>query len=856
MPTRSAEMPDDFVGSSRLQPNQFLRTKIGWLLLALLIPIHSVSAQIVGDKAPKSLIFQALTRSTNSRLEPGRCLNLRAHVINNQDVEDEGVLVAKVEGFPEIESAYRVQLRPHEQEFVDLQVQIPEGVTGRSMIEITVVMMVRSGGREVILDRHGIPTSHSLKLQVSRLEGMPAVVMEDEEEDYPDWQWPKKVKDLSYELAMAARIDSGAPRDAAIYDSLPMPTSPLDWESIDTLIISKPDAFSDAAAVESIRKFLDRGGRMWVMLNQVPTETLRPFLGAGQFCETIDTVELANFIVNVHDASNYISQDDLSAEFHHPAVMKRVIQTGGVVTHDIDGWPVAIWMPAGEGEILLTTLDSRAWMTVRERQTSADLRFQSFYTTRLWANNMAARINFVKSDSSLDAMKIEYPMKQIGNPIVPRTWVAAALIGFCIVLMCASVWQAIHWDLSRMAVWAPILALLASGILLGASTWVRKDLEESDSRLQLVNVTADGQNAMIQESGVVFISDARSMELASETEGRGQADESLNSGIRRFEIQDLHRWTLSNQSWQPGTWRYKSRYSIPQHNLTALGEFSSQGVKISAPADLPSPLEDPVVAYVAGDPLIPSVSANQLLADGSLSGRGDRWVSSSIITDEQQRRSEVYRDVFSPRERIASPRRRVYGWTERWSGTEWTYDLAHLGSSLVSLPLKLQRPPLHTEILVPHGFVDVHASTNAVGKSYAYDDLHGKWVDEASMASDTTLNFWLPPEVTPFRASEIEIELDIKAPDRQVKLLCPCQEPAVVIAEFEAPSVPWKKVIEDPVILADALDGNLQLQVVISERLSGQTGNVMTTVVNWQINRLHVSFRGQVEPRVEISANN
>ncbi len=337
------------------------------------------------------------------------------------------------------------------------------------------------------------------------------------------------------------------------------------------------------------------------------------------------------------------------------------------------------------------------------------------------------------------------------------------------------------------------------------------------------------------------------MQLESELDGGATGDEGMASGIQRFETVGFRKWSLSNEAWPAGSWRYSAFYSLPTDGLVAQAKLTESGVELQLP-DLPSPLEDPVLGFHRGDPMICNVAADGTLSvDGRLNADGDRWVAGTLISSEQQRRLEVYQQFFRPDDRTQNLDRVLYGWTDLWSDTpQWSRELTSLGSALVSMPVKLQRPAVGSQVFVPHGLVKLRRDLGQASTTFAFSDTTGKWKSELTMAVNAAMQLVLPDEVLPFEAEAIELELDIKAPKRDVTIQVASQAGPVELAQLKSPSIPWSMTITDPQILAEARDGVISFSLGISERTDIGPGVSSSNVVAWQVDSLRASFRGSV----------
>ena len=828
--------------------------------LAALALATSFVLPVRAQTSSNGLRLESITRATQTRVIPGSTVVIAAMLKNTSEVLAEGRVVAVVDGDTAEVSERIVRLAPKTAERILLYVQIPKTVAGKSSVDIECTLYVKDGSRDVVQTQNGQPGRRDIPLSVDRLPSLAAVVMDPEPNAIPYWYWPKPGPSDSYELAIATRVDSGNTRQTANYDATELPASSLDWSIADVIMIGEKRALDDAAFVESLKRYIASGGRVWVMLDRVDTEAIRPLLGSGQMCETVDEIEVNKFVVTRSNSSTSFIESDRTVESVDPFVFKRVVHSGGRVSHSIGEWPAAIWMPVGYGEILLTTLECGAWTKTR-KDPSLDLLYQCEFETHDWAKDLASEINdlrrtlpFSEKHSIREGFELgDYALQQIGNPIVPRSWVASALAGFCTLLALVGAWRIWAGELSLIGVFAPIAAFIFGGILVVASTYVRKDTPESDSRLQLVQVTDDGMAALVREQGAVHIESSSDMSLVSEVDGIARIDQGMKTGIKRFVMTDFQKWQIENTTWQGGTWQFDTSYTLPVSDKYVKAVLNDKGVDLQLP-ELPSPLEDPVLAYGLGHPMICSSNGDNLFADGQLQADGGRWISGTIISDEQQRRLDIYDKFFSAGERMAQLSNVLYGWTGPWpGGPKWSKELEIKGAALVALPVRVQRPAEGEEVFVPHGLIPIRRNPSATGQTFAFDPSIGKWQQDGLQNQlMAEMQFVMPTELVPFKASSLEFEFDITAPSRTVRLVGKSLTGSPIeIVKLENPSIPWKATITDPELLQSFEDGFLDVLVEVSERKD--SGN---NVLEWKIQRLQVSARGAVGQSSSIGASN
>ena len=403
------------------------RLNLFGLLAVLVIGCCSSRALAAGE-----LYFGGVSLTPTSRVVPGGVLTLEASVNNPSNEVAEGTIVLSIEEFPKLQSARRVVLNPGQQEQLELFFPMPASIQDFKSLHITATMLVRYGEREVILERNGAPVRHQMTLKVGEGRTI-AIAMQPEPLALPEWYWPQALPPTDYEIAIASRIEAGYDRTTATLGLRPFPLQDSSWAGLDLFVISDARLLEDGAVVESLRRYIATGGRVWIMLDLVPSALVRPLLAPDQLCEEVGRVELNDFIVEPMESTNQLSEQDRRVTSEADLTMARVVQHGGRVRFEVNGWPMTIEMNVGYGRLVLTTLDSRAWIEPRTSSIKTDPMFLSNYQPRVWAKIFAIESNEPKPQLPLKAV-VDYPLQHIGNPIVPRGWIAVALLGFFICL--------------------------------------------------------------------------------------------------------------------------------------------------------------------------------------------------------------------------------------------------------------------------------------------------------------------------------------------------------------------------------------------------------------------------------------
>ncbi|MEO8271659.1 MAG: hypothetical protein ABI557_18195, partial [Aureliella sp.] len=430
----------------------------------------------------------------------------------------------------------------------------------------------------------------------------------------------------------------------------------------------------------------------------------------------------------------------------------------------------------------------------------------------------------------------------------PRRWIATALLGFCGLLALVGVCLAAVRHQTWMGWLAPLLALATSLSLLLAASWVRRDIPESVSRLQLIDVGDDGSFAVVREQSGVYLERLSSMQLDSQIDGDLRSSGALTSGICRFTVDDFENWNVSNEAWPPGSWRYQTLFAMPTADLTVQGSLTKAGLQLEMPDSLPAPLEDPVLSFVAGDPMLCRAFGGKIEVDDRLTVGNGRWIAGSILSAEQQRRMDLYQQFFEPNRDLQPPARRLYGWTPPWQASHWNHELQQPGAALVALPVALQRPEVGQEVFIPHGLIQLRQSLKAAGATTTFNPQTGVWRQDLLVAANVELDFVLPAEIVPFAAKSIALELVVSAPERSVTLSAISPSGPIELVQLDSPSLPWKTTITDPNVLKLAEDGRLEVLLQVSGRQVAEGAGADNSYVTWQVDHFHASLSGSVLP--------
>ena len=805
--------------------------------------------QFATSTGGQGLSLESATLSPRSNLLGDPLIVIRCSIRNGSKEYQTGYVSARIAGNLTDDDRFKISVAPEQVRTCEITVR-PTVPLPDARFEVEASLYKIVDGKETLVVVGDEPAVRKVTVfRASKNPVVAATALGFEMAPPLDWRWEKTKPLATYEAAMASRIDAELSKNCIGLDGLQFPTSPNDWKNTDVLMLAEPGPLRDANTIGSLKSFLNSGGRIWVMLDSIDTQAIEPLLAPNQQIRTIDSVKLTDFRVNTSGTPT--TQQDAQVRVEEPVIMKRLMQEGGAVMHTIDGWPASILMPVGRGELILTSLESSAWIQPRKNQLSDDPFYRSDYELKPWARNLIDSIQVKRSGSLVEMKDLDYPLQKIGNPVVSRGLVSGILLSFCTALIGLSLWRLKARDAKAMGWIAPALAVGASLPMVTLAWSQKRDIPAMVSLFQLVQLESKS-GATLKESAAVYLPQNSSMSLESKLLGYAIPDPKIQNGIKTIVTEDLDNWQMTNQDWPTGTWRYQTEVSLPEIRAYAKAEFGESGVVIQLPGNLPSKVLNPVVAYVPGAPALgSSVSESEILVNGDYPAEGDRWTLDAIVGDEQRQRSSIYRKALESTDRTQTLSRMVLGWTDLFDqAPRWNAQIQRRGAALVSMPLSLGRPAPGKKIAVPYPFIDVRISRDG-NSSPVFLEGTGRWISQSSNRAETSLEFRLPQEVLPLKPTEVDFDWEIQAPRRKVKLswIRSSDQGLVSIVDFDSPSLPWKAKLTNPELLDELQDGVLTLRLEVAEdQESGSS-------IPWRIKHLRLKVHGITLPSNPLGTN-
>ncbi|HND55479.1 MAG TPA: hypothetical protein PLV92_23855, partial [Pirellulaceae bacterium] len=365
--------------------------------------------------------------------------------------------------------------------------------------------------------------------------------------------------------------------------------------------------------------------------------------------------------------------------------------------------------------------------------------------------------------------------QQIGYHIPPRSLGVTILGAYCGVLLVGGGWLARRGRLDSLAWLVPAATVVVTIVLFGVGAANTSSVPATIALTELWRVNPNTNETRLD--GLAAYYDQQTRDIVWQSEGGTWVlpDPQPDSEIRRLVWNDGNAFETQNATTRAG--------SVGIASLNGHRPLSSRisAVATFGPAGLEGRLESGGLEGVTDPVLIvpPTMAgAVTMKPDGSFSSGSDQilpadqYMAESLLNDEQQRRHGVYRWLFNPSDNWSFPRQPSFVfWSKRGDdGLKLPTGFEVSGSSIVVVPVTLQRCLPGAEFQIPPTFLRAEVSAGRAGMSTAFNPRSGQWVTGLTAQNETVLRFVLPSEVLPCELVRGELSVRINAPSRDVSI--------------------------------------------------------------------------------------
>lgn len=630
-------------------------------------------------------------------------------------------------------------------------------------------------------------------------------------------------------FARMFRVAMGQSQDVTIFNDRFLPPTPEALDGADLFVLAGNRLTGDPVGARTLRRWVQRGGTLWVMLDHTDPATVAPILGDDLLFSVADRTSLS--FVRLLRAGD-VSSKEAVREFDVPVGLARV-RLGGPerALFTVDGWPAAFSQPLGRGRVLFTTLGGRAWSRPRTAKdpprqamaTTADAVAPTTALERLAFDLFPEPTPAGLTPADLDPLV----SSEIGYQVPTRRTAGLILGGFVLAVVGLGVAlrrtrrpEVIGWLV-------PAAAAAAAAAFFVLGTAARQAVPPTVGWAAVADVTPGVREAAVTGVAAVYRPASGPVTLTAADGGLLDLNaEGLDGQSRRLIQTDADTRAWENLALPAGVRTGTFRGALPTGPVAAVARFGPAGVAGTFTAgNFPGP-QDAVIFGPAGAAYSPRLSA----AGDFSAGPADelppgQFVTGGEVTDRQQRRQDVYRKLLSPVPRHMAGRPYFLAWADATTSPVSAVEGERKqGTVLLAVPVEFERPAAGTRVTVPAGFIPYRP---AAGVRLTMD---------STSVLNQAIRFQLPPSVMPLAVDRATLILRVRAPGRKLTVT---GEGGVTLHRADSPAGEIRIDIADAKLRAAVGAGEPVFTVGI-----GEQADPAANAAEWKIEAIGLEVSG------------
>lgn len=623
--------------------------------------------------------------------------------------------------------------------------------------------------------------------------------------DQGDLETPER-HDFAFEAIAAVHRTGRTARRVQEFPGSPLPPLERALEGLDHLVISHNQLAADGAGTTAIRRWLHRGGVLWVMLDRVDLETVGRLLGNPLDWVPVGRVDLIETDLRSAEGAAIEDQPFRLAE-PLPFVQIVLPEQGVKVAHTQNGWPASFWVSAGRGKVLFTTLAPRAWIRRSDPATTdvADMpagfgfgpvdelsavEEQATHRASQPLTQLATDFLEEPSEPLLEARELKFYLDdEIGYQVVARGVVLLVLGTFSFGLPILS----FLLDARRKRDWLvwliPATAVAAAGLLVILGGQSRRVVPPTAAMVQLATATPNSNELMVDGLLAIYNQQQVAANYGADRGGVFLPNVADSGQTRRIVWTGIDQWQWDNVTLPAASVRIAPFRAVVRMNqpLEFVGSFDADGFVGSFRGETMGPVEDALMIVPGGnkwrvrfqDTGQASLGVGDLIA-------GEAYLSDGLMSDKQRRRQTVYRQLFTRAEELGFPTEpTLFVWARAFE-THFVFspEVEERSSALLAVPVGMEAPQPGAEVLIPNAFLRCRSipGPDQRAASPLFNHRTGNWL-ETQRAGKVWLRFELPSELRAMRIEQATINLKVAAQGWNVRLSCLADSTSRLIVE-------------------------------------------------------------------------
>jgi hypothetical protein len=648
------------------------------------------------------------------------------------------------------------------------------------------------------------------------------------------------------DLVRAFRAARALSQDIRLITDEFLPPTADAFDGVDHFVLAGRRLADDPPGQVALSRWLELGGRLWVMLERSDPGVVAGLLGGYSGFHIVDRTSLTR--VQIESSGHGPADPEPTVrQFERPVDFIRVeLGPEFRILHRVNGWPASFTRTIGQGKVLITTLGARAWCRPRTNTDPASpfeiiagapvlmpamqylaLQFQPGPTPTFPRSSSGSK----ESDPFAPLVK-----GGIGYSVVTVGTASVIFGGFLLILLILGAGLR-KWGRLELLGWiGPVAALSTGGTFMALGEASRQSVLPTVAVAQRVAVNPRSPELSITGLLGYYNPDGGPAHISTTRGGLLEMDMSgLEGQTRRLVATDIDAWHWENLSLPPGV-RLGSFRSVArtEEPISCVTHFGPRGLEGRLLAGRLRGLTDVLIQT-------PSRRAFSVrpAADGSFAiGENDllspdQFVVGTVLSDQQQKREAIYRRLLTdPIAMRPSEDSVLYAWADP---IEVPFDFESgarlVGSALISIPLELEHTPPEERVTVPRGFIDYRRimETGATRPTLDGQD-----------AADQHLRFQVPHWVLPLKVERARLFVKVEAPSRKFVVSAFTKDLPVEIRSEQSPVNPLTiDIVPGDALILDK-QGGLHLNIAVGESASTDGA----TAPRWTIQTLELEIVG------------
>lgn len=692
------------------------------VVAALLLPAGSSRAEVL---APS---IETTNEVSGVRiLEPGKWGTIRSVVANRSASESLGLIAVQFPSDPLRQFGSRVWTPA----WSIREVQTPVLLGSQPEQATSIELATRLFGQDGV--QRGKQASAQTPITRGRFES--AIITPGEESE-------------AQPLVAALRKAAGLKPTTFLLNPRKLPNTAAGYEAIDSVFVAGSDLVLDPLRSDALVAFVERGGRLWILLDSADQPRLQELLGDRWDLAVLDSVEVTNFMLKGPSGETEQNLD-------HGVQLARVVAPGFEVLHTVQGNPAALRKAIGRGQLVVTTLGVRGWLDSAGGATAALGDLQAFVAPAEDSRALAA------SDTKLFDVHIG---REIGHEVLGRGAVASIFGVAVAALLGAALWASRGRRLELAAPVAALLAIMSGGVLIGLGSASQSKTASTAASAQLVIYADVPDRAEVLTRTSVYRSpeDGKLQSPVRTSQGGTVVPDRAGSGaLEQMIWTDPESLEILGLDLPPG-----AGVQLTSHaSINGLGSaratigVDKAGIRGALSMRSGTMRDQPVLVTPRGLQML-SLDHDGMLRQKVANALG----SETLQSEEQLARSQVLRDLLGKAWYPVKPM--ILVWADLVE-TGVQLPVPELGSSLRAIPVAFESPPIGEEVLIPASLVAAEPLRGNVGnrKSGAvYDPIKRTWLGEVHQPMLVVMQYRIPAEFGRIDIQSAELTLDLRAP--------------------------------------------------------------------------------------------